>query len=175
MLQVDLKRNKSHFRTSWLCSFALLNVRIIWNTSKSGASKVLVRGKASQLGLRNSWRGGNFRRDLFYKCLVSISWVGEMSCLEGQSGTLLHSCNFITEGGKDLSKRLERVFVQELGWSVPCAILVWICLWCTRPCNVSLYLLPVADLACVSEVAFGCSTAWGGIFTGGCWLLKTIL
>lgn len=82
-----------------------------------------------------------------------------MSCLEGQSETLLHSCNFTTEGGKDLCKRLDRVVLQEFGWPVSCAILAWTCFWCTSPCNFSLYLLPVANLACVSEVACVCSTA----------------
>lgn len=87
--------------------------------------------------------------------------------MEGQSGTLLHSCDFTAEGGKDFGKRLERSsFCKTLDGL--CHLGLDLCL-VPQPCDASLYLLPVANLAHGSEAARVCSTASGVGF-----LLETV-
>lgn len=83
-----------------------------------------------------------------------------------------HSCTVVTlllRGEKTYAKGWIGSFSKSLDGL--CRVPFWhglTCLWCTRPYNFSLYLLPVANLACLSEVACVCSPAWGVFF---CWRL----
>lgn len=67
-----------------------------------------------------------------------------------------HSCTVVTlllRGEKTYARGWIGSFSKSLDGL--CRVPSWhalTCLWCTRPYNFSLYLLPVANLACLSEV-----------------------
>ena len=166
MLQAYLKRNKTCFRIFCICSFALLNMR---NTEcfKVKCQQIQSGRKAASAWSKKQLKGRksqNFREGSASLHPVSLLFhrVEKMACLEGQSETVLHICNFATEGGRDCCKRLNRVFLKQFGWRISHAIFAYICLQYTSHLNFSLQLLGLlpANLGMLLSVLSHCDLVY---------------